>query len=70
MDARMPGMGGLEACRQITMRHPDVLVVLASVDVLQPDLARECGAAAVARKQDLSPRLLTHVWRLNAASLR
>jgi DNA-binding NarL/FixJ family response regulator len=63
MDKRMPGMGGVEATRMLTARHPDVVVLLISVEDPDPLLARSCAAAAFARKQDLSPRLLRDVWR-------
>jgi DNA-binding NarL/FixJ family response regulator len=63
MDKRMPGMGGVEATRILTARHPDVVVLLISVEDPDALLARSSPAAALARKQDLSPRLLRDVWR-------
>jgi two-component system, NarL family, invasion response regulator UvrY len=64
MDVRMPGMGGIEATRRLADEHSDVSVILISVEPLDnlPESARECGAAAFARKQDLSPRLIRELW--------
>ena len=59
MDKRMPGMGGLAACRAITERDPKITVILCSVEDPDPVTAEAHGAAAMIRKQDLSrPRLL------------
>jgi two-component system, NarL family, invasion response regulator UvrY len=54
MDKRMPGIGGLAACRAITDRDPGVIVILCSVEDPNPALAQAHGAAAMIRKQDLS----------------
>ena len=62
MDARMPGIGGLEATRRIAAQHPSVVTVVMSIDELDPSLARAAGAAAFARKQKLSPRRLRELW--------
>jgi DNA-binding NarL/FixJ family response regulator len=61
MDKRMPGMGGLDACRAITRRHPGVAVILCSVEDHDHDAVNTYGAAAVIRKQDLSPATLQRV---------
>ena len=63
MDKRMPGMGGLAACRAIAERHTDVVVLLCSVEDPHPQVARESGARRMVSKQDLSPRVLEAVWR-------
>ena len=66
MDVRMPGMGGIEATRRVTAGRTDVAVILTSVEPMD-DLAESlqgCGAAAFARKQDLSPRLIRELWSL------
>jgi DNA-binding NarL/FixJ family response regulator len=63
MDKRMPGMNGIEACRLLTERHPVVVVVITSVEDPDPTVKESCGAAAFVRKQDLSPRWLTELWR-------
>ncbi len=63
MDKRMPGMGGDEASRLITRRHPNVVVVIVSVEEPSARVLESSGAAAVIRKQDLSPRRLRDLWR-------
>ena len=67
MDIHMPGMGGIEATRRIRAAHPELIVLLTStynVEDLSPDVA-SCGAAAYLHQEDLSPELLTRIWRTN-----
>jgi two-component system, NarL family, invasion response regulator UvrY len=61
----MPGMGGIEAARQIRAAHPDLIVVLMSTYDLEdlPAAASSCGAAAYLHKERLSPELLSRIWR-------
>jgi DNA-binding NarL/FixJ family response regulator len=64
LDVRMPGMDGIETARRIRADHPEVVVVLVSAedpDDLAP-AAKDCGAAATIRKQDLGPRRLASLW--------
>ena len=64
LDARMPGMNGLETARRLAADDPDRVIVLVSSSDLQP-LAGEAaasGVAAVLRKQWLTPRLLRGLW--------
>jgi two-component system invasion response regulator UvrY len=65
MDIHMPGMGGIEAARRIRTAHPDLVVLLMSTyDVKDlPAGAADCGAAAYMHKENLSPELLTRLWR-------
>jgi CheY-like chemotaxis protein len=63
IDKRMPGMGGIEASRAITARHPTVVVLIVSVEELDPDVLAYSGAADFVRKQAISVGLLRQVWR-------
>jgi two-component system invasion response regulator UvrY len=67
MDIHMPGMGGIEATRRLRIAHPNLIVLLTSTyDVADlPPEATDCGAAAYLHKEDLSPELLTRIWRTN-----
>jgi DNA-binding NarL/FixJ family response regulator len=63
MDKRMPGMGGLAACRAITEGDPAVIVILCSVEDPDAESARAHGAAAMIHKKDLSRALLLEIVR-------
>jgi two-component system, NarL family, invasion response regulator UvrY len=64
MDKRMPGMGGIEACLALKHRHPDIVVVLISVeDGVNAEDLRACGAAEFVPKTRLSPALLQELWQ-------
>jgi DNA-binding NarL/FixJ family response regulator len=64
LDVRMAPMDGVETARRIHADHPDVVVVLMSVDDLEdfPGDVAGCGAVACLRKRDLSPRVLARAW--------
>lgn len=64
MDVTMPGIGGIAAAREIVDRHPEIAVVLMSVDdlSLHPDVAAVGHAVAFARKRDLRPLMLRELW--------
>lgn len=66
MDVVMPGMGGIAATRLLLSRYPGLAVVLVSVDdpALHPEASGLGKAVACARKQDLRPRRLRHLWEI------
>jgi DNA-binding NarL/FixJ family response regulator len=69
MDIHMPGMGGIEATRQIHAARPDLMVVLMSTydrEDISAAAAAGCGAAAYLHKEHLSPDLLSRLWRAGA----
>jgi DNA-binding NarL/FixJ family response regulator len=67
MDVVMPGMGGIAAARTIVSEHPDVVVMLISVDdpALHPGVTALGATVACARKQDLRPSQLRQVWEMH-----
>jgi DNA-binding NarL/FixJ family response regulator len=67
MDKRMPGMGGVDAAVVIRARRPEIVVVLVSVEVPEPEVLEASGAAAFLHKRQLSPGALTDVWRTYSA---
>jgi DNA-binding NarL/FixJ family response regulator len=64
MDINMGAMDGVEATRLITAAHPDTMVILVSTytEDEMPPAARACGAAAYVNKDELSPRVVRHLW--------
>ena len=63
LDLRMPGMGGIEVARRLAATHPDVVVVLISIEerIDVPSVA-ELDTVPLVRKQDFGPRLLRRLW--------
>lgn len=61
LDVRMPGMDGIETAQRICERHPDVVVVLISVD--ESPAIESWGAAALVRKREFGPAMLRRLWR-------
>ncbi len=68
MDINMGGISGIEATRQITGAHIDVVVVLLSTyqaDDLPADAATS-GAVAYVNKEDFGPQVLKDLWAKRA----
>jgi DNA-binding NarL/FixJ family response regulator len=64
LDVRMPGIGGIEAARRIAGEHPEVVVVLISVDDRESiaEAAASSGAAELIGKQRFGPSMLRQLW--------
>jgi two-component system invasion response regulator UvrY len=65
LDVRMPGMDGIEAAQRITRDHPDVVVVLISIEeagAIGPAVEGS-GASALVRKQEFGPKMLRRLWQ-------
>jgi two-component system, NarL family, response regulator NreC len=71
MDLSMPGMGGLEATRQITARHPDIRVLILTVhaeeEYLMPVL--EAGGSGYVMKQSADTELLGAIRTVAAGNV-
>ena len=63
MDKRMRGIGGIEAARRIGARHPEIVVVLVSVEAPEDGPLAASGAAAFLHKRAVSPQALSEVWQ-------
>jgi two-component system, NarL family, invasion response regulator UvrY len=64
LDVRMPGMDGIEAAGRIKHDHPDVVVVLISIEeasAISPAVEAS-GASALVRKQEFCPKMLRRLW--------
>ena len=64
LDVRMPGMDGFQTAQRISERHPEVVVVLISIEdhsSFAPTVEAS-GAAALVRKQDFRPSVLRGLW--------
>ena len=64
VDVRMPDIDGVETAMRIRDSHPEVVVVLISIEEISglPSTATDAGAAALVRKQDFGPSLLRELW--------
>ncbi len=67
LDVRMPGVSGLQTARRITERHPEVVVVLVSVEEAPPAAVAASGAAVLVRKQEFGPTTLRRLWQTYAS---
>ena len=61
MDVRMPGIGGLEAAREMTLRGVSALVVLVTADDPQPHIGHST-APEILPKHKLSRAALRRLW--------
>ncbi len=59
MDINMPKMNGIEATREITMRHPNIIVIGLSVNVGKEthEAMQRAGAATLLKKEEASEQL-------------
>ena len=64
LDVRMPGLNGIEVARRIVATHPEVVVVLISMEerVDVPTIA-QLERVPLVRKQDFGPKLLRRLWK-------
>ena len=63
LDVRMPGLGGIEVARRLTEMHPEVVVVLISIEErIDVPSAAQLDTVPLVRKQDFGPRLLRRLW--------
>ena len=63
VDVRMPGMSGIEVARRLVATHPEVVVVLISIEErIDVPSAALLEAVPLVRKQDFGPRLLRRLW--------
>jgi DNA-binding NarL/FixJ family response regulator len=63
----MPGMDGIETAERISEGHPDVVIVLMSIEdsaALAPAAATS-RAAALIHKREFGPAMLRRLWSLH-----
>jgi two-component system, NarL family, invasion response regulator UvrY len=65
VDVRMPGMDGIELTRLLKRSHPDLVVVLISIEQPPnlPATASSSEAAALVCKRDFGPKMLRGLWQ-------
>jgi DNA-binding NarL/FixJ family response regulator len=70
LDVRMPGMDGIETAARLRAEHPEVVVVLISIEEAPylPGGLTSCGAAELLRKENFGPALLRRVWKEHGQS--
>jgi DNA-binding NarL/FixJ family response regulator len=63
LDVRMPGMNGIEVARRLAAMHPEVVVILISIEErIDVPSAAQLEAVPLVRKQEFGPRLLRRLW--------
>jgi DNA-binding NarL/FixJ family response regulator len=69
VDVRMPGMNGVDTARQLSAAHPELVIVLISLeDESDAPSSTGCGAVTFVRKQDFGPSLLSRLWSTHGRS--
>jgi DNA-binding NarL/FixJ family response regulator len=65
LDVRMPGLDGIETAARLRKAHPEVVIVLISIEEAPylPGGLSSSGAAELLRKQDFGPSALREVWK-------
>jgi two-component system invasion response regulator UvrY len=68
MDVNMPGMGGMEATRKITLAHPGIKVIIVTVHNEDPYPARlfKAGAAGYLTKGCKADEMITAIREVHA----
>jgi two-component system invasion response regulator UvrY len=62
-DVRMPGLSGIDVARRLAATHPEVVVVLISIEErIDVPSAAQLATVPLVRKQDFGPRLLRRLW--------
>ena len=68
LDVRMPGLSGIEVAQRLVAKHPDLVVVLISIDErVDVPSAAHLQRVPLVRKQDFGPKLLRRLWSERAA---
>ena len=63
LDVRMPGLSGIEVAQRIVTKHPEVVVVLISIEErIDIPSAAQLERVPLVRKQDFGPKLLRRLW--------
>lgn len=64
LDVRMPGLSGIEVAQRIVTTHPEVVVVLISIEErIDIPSAAQLERVPLVRKQDFGPKLLRRLWK-------
>ena len=64
LDVRMPGISGIEVAQRIVAKHPEVVVVLISIEErIDIPSAGQLARVPLVRKQDFGPKLLRRLWK-------
>ena len=64
LDVRMPGIDGIEVARRLSAKHPQLVVVLISIEErIDVPSAAALERIPLVRKQEFGPRLLRRLWK-------